>query len=862
MKKTYPNDPCPCGSGKKYKHCCGMKDKDKNILTSDLHLVDFILQNLSRDITFLANALQLIIGPFGYSYCKEHSSELEREYQKDGLKEYVRLDIMKVYSTTDNSDNQKILQVRPYGGDLPLDQKDILSLLKSEHICFEGNQVELFHAYLMDNLKRRFNDYYYIPSSTAIDGQEFGSFAHRGYDFLLGITLYLELQLGVHVYSYIVNPGFPEKEKSAILHYFGVEDSEITKNMNSGLALMLSDYAELIEYISSQYSAESEVTLYHNIGAYTEEEYPDRKAIIQPGYFAPYPMDYNYIMYLRYLVPATCFNIDKLYTAALMSFPESDFVKYLFGLESVVEVFEEKNQDQKIEPLNYITVDQAKEFEDVSGLKLRTEEHIFDRKDIYHTAVFWWMDELNGMCNHIKPNDLVYQDFAEINDDDFTLKKGLRTINPARKSTRVKSIRKLRMEIYEALNGKCFTLLDSVSAGNVDDVFLVGKYPILPWLSNGKERTIHCKPFDRNARAEEDLYSGDTLTRQSYLNMEYRLTSIPVNCIRDFLNPDIFYSWEERNTLLKLNEAQNAELKLINEKLKKHIQLNQELVRSLSHSSANYLNSVKLAKTGITLQDAGPGYPTIDILHKEGLSLLLQSEQEMYLSRQLNSLVWRCSVDLEILTKQIRSSISEEEGEPVISAIEFALKVIASRILFREEDRRADFIKEKFNYNDEKWILIQSSFMLDILAEKQPKENIVLEWWKNNITGLNVTISPAWSSIKIVRNRALFDLIVEVVSEQLLNALSHGDVDSPINIELGQEKETEFHGRPRWAYILCKNMKGSAYLGGKGGGVSTLRETMLLLNSGKRGLDTLFDQDSNIFENKAWILASLIRPIK
>lgn len=22
-KKIYPNDPCPCGSGKKYKNCCG-----------------------------------------------------------------------------------------------------------------------------------------------------------------------------------------------------------------------------------------------------------------------------------------------------------------------------------------------------------------------------------------------------------------------------------------------------------------------------------------------------------------------------------------------------------------------------------------------------------------------------------------------------------------------------------------------------------------------------------------------------------------------------------------------------------------------------------------------------------------------
>ena len=25
-KKVYPNDPCPCGSGKKYKQCCGRKN--------------------------------------------------------------------------------------------------------------------------------------------------------------------------------------------------------------------------------------------------------------------------------------------------------------------------------------------------------------------------------------------------------------------------------------------------------------------------------------------------------------------------------------------------------------------------------------------------------------------------------------------------------------------------------------------------------------------------------------------------------------------------------------------------------------------------------------------------------------------
>ena len=27
-KKIFPNDPCPCGSGKKYKKCCGMHEDE------------------------------------------------------------------------------------------------------------------------------------------------------------------------------------------------------------------------------------------------------------------------------------------------------------------------------------------------------------------------------------------------------------------------------------------------------------------------------------------------------------------------------------------------------------------------------------------------------------------------------------------------------------------------------------------------------------------------------------------------------------------------------------------------------------------------------------------------------------------
>ena len=30
-KKVGPNDPCPCGSGKKYKKCCMQKDKESGM---------------------------------------------------------------------------------------------------------------------------------------------------------------------------------------------------------------------------------------------------------------------------------------------------------------------------------------------------------------------------------------------------------------------------------------------------------------------------------------------------------------------------------------------------------------------------------------------------------------------------------------------------------------------------------------------------------------------------------------------------------------------------------------------------------------------------------------------------------------
>ena len=108
----------------------------------------------------------------------------------------------------------------------------------------------------------------------------------------------------------------------------------------------------------------------------------------------------------------------------------------------------------------------------------------------------------------------------------------------------------------------------------------------------------------------------------------------------------------------------------------------------------------------------------------------------------------------------------------------------------------------------------------------------------------------------LIKDKPLYDLIMEITTEQIFNALSHGDVQKPISIEFGQAEERR--GRPSWVYILCKNEKGNTFLNGRGVGVSTLNETLLLLNNNKKGLDT---DDTEGYCSTAWLLPSFLRAL-
>jgi hypothetical protein len=43
MMKTGRNNPCFCGSGKKYKNCCLSKDKDQFSVNSNQHITNEVL---------------------------------------------------------------------------------------------------------------------------------------------------------------------------------------------------------------------------------------------------------------------------------------------------------------------------------------------------------------------------------------------------------------------------------------------------------------------------------------------------------------------------------------------------------------------------------------------------------------------------------------------------------------------------------------------------------------------------------------------------------------------------------------------------------------------------------------------------
>lgn len=852
MVKIQRNDPCPCGSGKKYKFCCGETSspgtkicKKKEYKRYEMQQADYVINHIDRDWLFLCNALQIIIGQSGYQFCKMYQAELSGEWDKSliFLTSAVKKDMLGVYSTTkENFSDEHLWDTLPYGGELADYSADISNAVEdfpslAKRGVIYKSQITLFHLYILDNIVNRFDDYFYAPSDTWLKGQYYGIFAHRGYDYLIGISLYIELQLGVHLFDF----GFiysKQKKESLIKSYFGdlLDPHCVTDNM----CVFLESYVESVKKATKDLSLLDELIFYKKIGAFNDKDYLAREKIITSSKKL---QKCSYQEYLIFLIGAICFNTADLFCSARLAFPQCDFIKMISGIESIYDLFESQQE--------------------LTSCKDTTTENT--DYNPYHEALFLMLDELYGNSVGVKEiNKLKYRDPEELVFDETSLftdpKNGDNyALNPGAKSitTNKFRVRRLRMELYNLLSGKTVPLIMSPNPENIEMTnicVVAGNYLMIPWLSNGNERTVHSKPFDGSSHSIRELYSDNIQDRKAYLTMEYRLSEIPVNCIEEYLNPPIYYNW------LRIKE-QNNELKKINTNLKKQMKMNRDFVRNIAHSAVNYLNSERLANTGIQLHSAEIGNPSLEKLHEDGLLLMLQSEQEKYLTRQLKDVVRKYQSEGSEAERQakeaslenrIRGSISRTDGLNIEEVLEFALKTVLARILFRKNDEKGKYIQRKLKKTELEWTNITSSFMTDVLATDNA--HAAFKWWNNNITNLEIHISDNWRKIKFLRDGGFYDLVTEVVLEMMLNALVHGQLENGIKLEFGQvlnEKK-----RPIWAYIQSENSIEEACAIGAGIGLSSLNNEILLLNRESRAIE--HGKTGSSYKTTVWLDKKLL----
>ena len=620
--------------------------------------------------------------------------------------------------------------------------------------------------------------------------------------------------------------------------------------MDSGMAVLQASFIEAVCSIiyKYNYSIDCDLELMRKHEMITQEQYNSRAAQLN-GVVSKSGMMFrdDYTQYLFELIRATCTNDSGSYAGAAIYFSECDVVKYMCGLESIVHVFQDRTERVVVSPKSGMPRNLL-DWMEANNYKVDLSERTVNK---YHEAVFYMMDERNIAGTWV--SEINYDDALDFNDYNHRDANGVLNYNPAKKANRAGKhrIRKLRMELYSLLNGQFLSYKLGNSPGSYENLKKVAAYPLLPWISNGKEKCEHIRPFDGTERDPNAIYSMSLKERQEMLTMEYRLTEIPVNAIEEFLNPDVYYLWKIQQEHTKTIEEQKNQLERI-------LRLNQTLVRSLSHSAGNYLNSNNLEETGLKLNSAIAGNPTIEQLHMDGIALLMQSEQELYLQRQLNSLSWRCTASTNELMEQIQDGLDPDVGCSILNPVEYALKTILTRVLFREDDNRSRFIAEKLKDNDELWTSNKTSFLLDVLADRDSTDGNVIAWWRQHISPLSYSASPEWEQLNIRKKKPFFDLVVELLGELLLNALSHGKPEDGICIYFGQAEE--FQNKPRWVYIECINVVGDQYPGGKEIGLQSLHEMLLLLNSQKRGWE--YEKSDGRFRSRFWLSRSYLRALK
>lgn len=80
MSQVHRNDPCPCGSGKKYKKCCGQK---KGFTQRKISVISNQSRSFSETVHSLGKELQEKESLFGKVHVTKSDRETEKSQEKD-----------------------------------------------------------------------------------------------------------------------------------------------------------------------------------------------------------------------------------------------------------------------------------------------------------------------------------------------------------------------------------------------------------------------------------------------------------------------------------------------------------------------------------------------------------------------------------------------------------------------------------------------------------------------------------------------------------------------------------------------------------------------------------------------------------
>lgn len=294
--------------------------------------------------------------------------------------------------------------------------------------------------------------------------------------------------------------------------------------------------------------------------------------------------------------------------------------------------------------------------------------------------------------------------------------------------------------------------------------------------------------------------------------------------ISKLINPEAFEIWLDQQILLESQKALTLEKQALAESQAMLLATNLLMLRRFTHLSANGLQTramQNLAHKVIT----GTATP------QDGGKLLVLANNVELVRRQLEKLKIRSCRDSETMRRELRESIVWENGDSIHDILAQSIEIILFRI-FYEDTARIHYIRNKLIKLGLNLDSLVTSFESEIVHE-EIETSAITQWFIKNMISISPEISEDWEMLQFQKDGSCQDLIVEILTELLINFLSHGNVqrENSCSLIFSTDGETEF-GSPAYLTIKMENSisEEGGYSGGKTG-LDSLKELLDLINT-------------------------------